>query len=188
MEWQDYLQLAAVRKDEESALAEYRRKSVLKRIILALKGYMPRLTGSIPAEGLALRYVQEIGSYGDINKLIHLDDGQTISLYVRYDCDTLLPFVSITFYDGNTAFQENRQFIEHQGEYEDFFYSEERPIGYPLSEIGVTGLPDKMPEEANAIKKRFEAVTLEIAMVLKELAKQDRFKEVIKKLRYIRQF
>lgn len=168
-----------MRKRCETALYNYRRKHPVKRLLLALAGRKPRLTGKIPSEGLILRVIQGLSSLPGIGKIIHLEDEKTISLMVRYDAGTLLPFVSITYYDCNTAYQENMQFLEWNSGIAPFFYSEGRPVQYPISEFGVTGLPDNLPEEAATIKEKYDSLLFEINAVLND----KEFKEKLFKIK-----
>ena len=114
----------------------------------------------IPIEGMALRYVQLYNQERAASN-IYINDStdQRISSRMRYDADTYMPVLSITFNDGNCFFQMRKRFDEKAN-------YEELGISYPYSESGVTGVPKDMTEELKPFYDMFRTNLLLIRSVI----------------------
>lgn len=150
MTWQALLRLA-VRK-QAYAIENNRRKALppFQRLLATLKGgFLKDPMKGFTAESLANAYVYAFRKERG-GGIVYLDgdaSNRTISTFLRFNSGTALPVYSLTYYDGATAFQTRRSFRRDGG-------WDEWGCGYPLSEMGVTGMPDPIPED---IRKNVES-------------------------------
>lgn len=97
------------------------------------------------AQQLAQQYVdsfkKEHAAQG-VGRRIKYNDGSSMHTGFNYNSKTHEPVISATYYNGNTAFGD-RQAFNDQG------YTEQWGIGFPYSEIGVTGRPNEVPYNNN---------------------------------------
>lgn len=158
LSWQQLLAICLAKHDYDIALYHWKEKQ-LKRIFFR-KPTDP--CPALPAEGLAIRYVAAFNKCKGCGRRVSLGGASTLFLGIRYDSDTFRPVISATYYDENDgcAYDE-RYLIERTGEVVQL------NIPYPISEMGIKGLPDKpgMPE-LKAVKEKLPILVEEVRQVV----------------------
>lgn len=158
--WQEILELAIKKKAFMVAKAEYDKKSAFRKIFDSIWGMKPRDPAKgISCDDLALRYVCEFNQTHAFGKgryfghRVELSPGKTLFVGMRYDVATLLPVLSIVYYEDGTAYVEKKGYLKDGG-------VEKWAIPYPLSEIGLYGIPERseLPDLAIAVNSFNKAV------------------------------
>ena len=139
--WQDLLELAIKKKAFMAAKAEYDKKSAFRKIFDSLWGMKPRDPAKgVSCDDIALRYVGEFNQTHAFGKgryfghRVELSPGKTLFVGMRYDV-------------------EKKGILKGGG-------VEKWAIPYPLSEIGLYGIPERseLPDLAIAVNSFNKAV------------------------------
>lgn len=163
--WQALLRLAVVK--QAYAVENNRRKALppFQRLLATLKGgILKDPVKGFSVEALANAYVNAFRKERG-GGLVYLDgdaSNRTISAILRFNSGTALPVYSLTYYDGTTAFQTRRAFRRDGG-------WDEWGCGYPISEMGVTGMPNPIPEDIRKHVSIYEHNMELIAEVLRTI-------------------
>lgn len=134
-------------------------------LIGKLRMFLTGKTCHDPSPGLsstaiAKDYVRSFNIEHGLGQLTELGNGRTVDIRMRYIGGHFTPVLLFTYYDGACAFQSRLQF-QRDGSYS------EMGCGYPLSEFGLTGFPNPVPDDIVRFKEKFEEFTMEIRSNLK---------------------
>ncbi len=156
--WKNYLKMVVVKNDYNRKREERDRLPFFQRILAFLK------EGSLkdPYKGLSFDHFwsafQKAFPVIPLQKLEPQDTGRTISKLVTFSSEGL-PVLKITFFDGQVAYQE-RKIFHRDGTVE------ELGVAYPVSEFGITGLPEPVDNDIRLYVEAFRREVEEIREVI----------------------
>ena len=153
MTWQKLLKLAIKKHAYELEVTAREGLPLLHRLSVCIKyGRLKDPIKGYTAEALAMAYVEAFRKErgGGLKYLDGENSSRTISTVLRYNSNNVLPVYTLTYYDGATAWQTRRAFNKWGG-------YDEWGVGYPISEIGVTGLPTPLPQDIRKDVEAYEA-------------------------------
>lgn len=138
LQWFETYQQAQQKKQYEKATEAYQDLPGIRKLFTAApQDPNPEMS----SENLAQKYVQQFNAANDIGQRKDFPNGESLQIKMSYNAD-LQPVLQMTYYDGSTAFQENKSFAP-DGSKRDL------PIEYPISEFGVTGRQKDLSNSAN---------------------------------------
>ena len=156
MTYKDSLIMAVRKLDYQKAMAHHDRKPLIGRIADVVLFRMPKdPCKKMTPEGFALQFTNIYNQEKGLGKRVDTREGDSIRMSVGYNAATMLPVVTVTLYQNGCYFQERKAF-QRNGSVEEW------GCAYPLSECGLTGLPDNIPEFAKETVKKYRRIMQEM--------------------------